>query len=144
MPEIRIQGEIPASPQVVWDVYTDHRGWQDWAGFREVVLRQQGEPAPNGVGATRVLRARGMAVEEEVIAFEPPERMVYRLVAGIPVRNHEGEVRFAPSEIGTHVEWVVRFDPLIPFTGALLARLLRGALQDILDRLAAYEFGRAA
>ena len=115
-----------------------------WGTCRLVVLRQQGEPAPNGVGASRVLRARGMAVEEEVIAFEPPERLVYRLVAGAPVRNYQGEVRFTPSEVGTHVDWVVRFDPLIPFTGAPLARVLRGALQDILDRLAAYEFGRAA
>jgi len=142
--EIRIQGEVPASPQAVWDVYTDHRSWEDWAGFREVVLRQQGEPAPNGVGATRVMRARGMAIEEEVIAFDPPKRMVYRLVAGAPVRNHQGEVLFTPSEIGTHVEWIVRFDPWIPFTGALVARLLRPALQDVLDRLAAYPFERPA
>ena len=144
MQEIRIQGEVAASPQAVWDVYTDHRGWQDWAGVREVVLRQQGEPAPNGVGASRVLRARGMAIEEEVIAFDPPKRMVYRLVAGAPVRNHQGEVRLTPSQVGTHVEWVVRFDPLIPFTGGLLARVGRRVLQDVLDRLTAYEFDRAA
>ena len=72
MHEIRIQGEVPAPPQRVWDLYTDHCGWEQWAGVKEVVLRQQGSPAPNGVGASRVLRSRGIAVEEEVIAFEPP------------------------------------------------------------------------
>jgi hypothetical protein len=38
----------------------------------------------------------------------------------------------------------VRFDPLIPFTGALVARVIRAVLQDILKRLAAYDFERAA
>ncbi len=140
MHEIRIQGEVPAPPQRVWDLYTDHTGWETWAGVDEVVLRQAGDPAPNGVGASRVLRARGIAVEEEVIAFEPPRRMVSRLVAGAPVRNHEGEVRFSPSATGTLVEWTMRFDPLIPFTGALVARVMRRVLRDILERLAAYDF----
>lgn len=144
MPEIRIQGEVPAPPQVVWDLFTDHCSWEEWAGIREVVLRQQGEPAPNGVGASRVMRSRGIAVEEEVIAFEPPTRMVYRLVEGVPIRNHRGEVCFSPSPVGTHVEWTVRFDPLIPFTGWLFARLIRGAIEDVLKRLSEYGFERAA
>jgi uncharacterized protein YndB with AHSA1/START domain len=144
VPEIRIQGDVPAPPQVVWDLYTDHCGWQDWAGIREVVLRQQGDPPPNGVGASRVMRARGIAVEEEVIGFEPPRRLVYRLVGGVPIRNHRGEVLFSPSETGTHVEWIVRFDPLIPFTGALIARVLRRAIADVLRRLTEYQFDRAA
>ncbi len=144
MHEIRIQGEVPAPPQRVWDLYTDHCGWEQWAGVKEVVLRQPGSPAPNGVGASRVLRSRGIAVEEEVIAFEPPRRMVYRLVAGAPIRNHQGEVRFSPSATGTRVDWTVRFDPLIPFTGALVARVIRSSLEDILKRLVAYDFGRAA
>ncbi len=128
----------------MWDLYTDHCGWEQWAGVKEVVLHQPGSPAPNGVGASRVLRSRGIAVEEEVIAFEPPRRMVYRVVAGAPIRNHQGEVRFSPSATGTRVEWTVRFDPLIPFTGALVARVIRAGLQDILKRLAAYDFERAA
>jgi len=143
MVEFAIQAEIAAAPSAVWDLYTDHRGWADWAGVREVVLRQEGEPPPNGVGASRVLRAGGIAVEEEVIVFEPPERMVYRLVAGVPVRNHEGEVCFSPSGAGTRIDWRVRFDPLIPFTGPLLRRVLRSAIQDIVDRLVGYDFGRA-
>ena len=99
---------------------------------------------PLSVGASRVVRSRGIAIEEEVIAFEPPRRMVYRLVAGAPIRNHQGEVRFSPSATGTLVEWTVRFDPLIPFTGALVARVIRAGLQDFLKRLAAYDFERAA
>ena len=60
-------------------------------------------------------------------------------MAGAPIRNHQGEVRFSPSATGTLVEWTVRFDPLIPFTGALVSRVMRRVLRDILERLAAYD-----
>lgn len=140
MSEILIQAEIPATPEAVWAVFTDHRGWERWAGVREVVLRHEGDPPPNGVGASRVIRASGIAVEEEVVAFEPPKRMVYRLIAGIPVRDHEAEVRFEPTQAGTLVVWRVRFRPLIPFTGRLIARFMRSSLRGILARLATYPF----
>lgn len=124
----------------MWKVFTDHRGWTRWAGVREVVLRQEGDPPPNGLGTIRVMRSRGLAIEEEVTAFDPPQYMAYRLVAGIPVKNYEAEVRLDPSDSGTRVLWHIRFDPLIPLTGSLLARVIERNLQDVLDRLARVQF----
>ena len=141
MQQIKIQAEVAAPVEAVWSVYTDHVGWARWAGPQEVVLRQKGDPPPNGLGAIRVIRARGIAVEEEITAFEPPKRMVYRLVGGIPVvRDHEGEVVFEPFGENTRVVWRVRFRPLIPGTGWLLETVLRPQLQSILDRLVTYPF----
>ena len=133
--EIRVDRELAVAPEVAWERFTDHRGWADWAGAKEVVLRQEGDPAPNGLGAIRVLRARGLAVEEEVTAFEPPRRMRYRLVAGLPIRDHSGEVEFEPSAAGTHLTWSIRFRPLVPGTGRLASWALRRSLEDILQRL---------
>ncbi len=76
MQEIDLEAQVPAPREAVWKVYTDHVGWQSWAGVQEVVLRQQGDPPPDGLGAIRVIRSRGIAIEEEVTAFTPPERMV--------------------------------------------------------------------
>lgn len=143
MPEIMVQKEIPATPESVWEVYTDHRGWERWAGVKEVVLRREGEPAPNGVGASRVIRARGVAIEEEIVAFDPPRRMVYRLIAGVPIRNHEGEVLLEGTERGTLVTWRVSFTTRIPLAGRLFSRALETNLRGILDRLAEYPFGGA-
>ena len=78
----------------------------EWAGVREVVLRQQGDPPPNGLGCIRVMRSRGIVIEEEITAFEPPKYLAYRLVGGIPVRNYEAEVRFDPSDSGTSILWI--------------------------------------
>ena len=143
MPEIHLHQHVPAPPADVWRVYTDHEQWPEWAGVREVVVRQPGHPAPNGLGAIRVVRTSGLAVEEEIVAFDPPERLRYRMIAGAPVRNYEAEVRFAPEDGGTRVEWEVHFDPLVPLTGGLLARLLKSGLEDTLSRLASYSFAHA-
>jgi uncharacterized protein YndB with AHSA1/START domain len=140
MPEIHLQGTIAAPRDAVWRVYTDHRGWTRWAGVKEVVLRQQGDPPPNGLGSIRVIRSGGIAIEEEITAFDPPKRMAYRLIGGLPVKNYEAEVRFDESESGTAISWDISFQPRIPFTGALLARVMKSGLQDVLDRLARYQF----
>ena len=133
--QIELSRHVPAPPARVFALYTDHVGWEKWAGVKEVVLRQQGDPPPNGLGAIRVIRARGMAIEEEITGFEPPTRMTYRLVAGAPVRDHEGVVTFAADGSGTRVSWTVRFRPAVPGTGWLLRALLERGLRDVLARL---------
>ncbi len=133
--QIEITEFVSAAPEAVFERYVDHAGWVDWAGVKEVVLRQQGHPAPNGLGAIRVIRQAGMAIEEEVTGFDPPRRMTYRLVAGAPIRDHSGEVRFDPDGAGTRVTWKVSFRPLIPGTGWLIRALLERGLRDVLGRL---------
>ena len=136
--QIELTQQVAAPPERVIALYTDHVGWTKWAGVKEVVLRQTGNPPPNGLGAIRVIRARGMAIEEEVTAFDPPHRMTYRLVAGAPIRDHEGIVRFEPDGAGTRVTWRVTFRPLIPGTGWLLRAVLERSLRDVLSALAVH------
>jgi uncharacterized protein YndB with AHSA1/START domain len=140
MPEVRVQAEIAAPIHVVWSVYTDYTGWTEWSGIREVVLRRRGEPTPNGIGASCVLRARGVAVEEEIVGFEPPRLLRYRIVAGLPFRSHEAEVMLSELGENTRLSWQVRFEPRVIGTGAWLARLVRKELEQILERLVTYPF----
>ena len=65
--------------------------------LRKSELEREGEPAPNGVGAIRVLRAVGPPLREEVIAYEPPSRFSYKLLSGLPVRDHVGTVELTPE-----------------------------------------------
>lgn len=136
MQEILLESQVPAPPDAVWTVFTDHVGWERWAGVREVVLRQRGDPPPNGLGAIRVIRSNGVAIEEEITFFDPPQRMSYRLVGGLPVHDYSGEVRLEPSEGGTAVRWSVRFRPWVPGTGRLLRLALERTLGSVLERLA--------
>ena len=135
MREIEAVADVVAEPPEVFEVFSDVAAWPDWAGIKEVVIRQAGDPIPEGLGSIRVIRARGVAIQEEVTSYEPPKRLVCRITEGAGLRHHEAEVSFEPSQAGTRVLWKMRFEPLVPLTGGLLASILRSRMGDILQRL---------
>jgi hypothetical protein len=100
-----------------------------------VVLRQRGDPRPNGIGAIRVLRRGGLAIEEEVVEFDPPRRLAYRVSAGLPLRTCEADLSLEEHAGATRLCWHVRFRPLVPGTGWLLRRLIRPRLARALEGL---------
>ena len=124
-----------AVPQV-FAVVADHERMPQWFPAREVVRRRAGAPHPDGVGAVRVLRGSGLAVEEEITAFEPDSRLVAVLVAGAPLRSATSEVRLAPERGGTRVRWSVEFEPLVPGSGWIARRILARTLDHALAGLA--------
>lgn len=121
---IRVEREIhiAAPPGRVWEILAHHEGMPAWFPAREVVRRRPGSPEPDGLGAVRVVRSRGLAIEERVTAFKPPERLEYVVVGGAPLRHHRGEVVLFPDPLGTAVRWRVEMAALLPGTGWLLRR----------------------
>jgi uncharacterized protein YndB with AHSA1/START domain len=136
---VEVERIVPEPPQAAWDRYTDFVSWTDWARLGRVSLAKQGNPAPNGVGCVRVFRLPlGVGnVHEEVLTFEPPSRMTYRILrGGFPVKDHLGEVIFEPHERGTRVVWRCRFDAKVPFTGAAIERVIERVFRRTLSRFA--------
>jgi len=132
---IEVSRSIAAPRERVWALLANHEGMKKWAPVREVIRRRPGSPDPDGVGAIRTVRASGMAVDERITAFKPGERLEYTLLEGAPIRDHAAEIVLAPDGDGTRVVWSVHFRPLVPGTGWLLARILRGGLERSLDGL---------
>jgi uncharacterized protein YndB with AHSA1/START domain len=141
MQRVEVTRRFAAPPQAVWDVYTDHAGWEEWAGVGRSRLSSQGQPERNGVGAVRALGPGPLAAYEEVLEFEPPKRMTYRVLhGGIPVRNHLGEVRFEPDGDGTRVVWTCRFESRVPLMGGVFRRIVTRVFRQALDGLAKHAF----
>ena len=141
MQHIEVERRFDAPPQAVWDAYTDHAGWKEWAGFSSSFLEKQGSPDPNGTGAVRVFGSGGVNAYEEVLEFEPPKRMTYTVQrGGLPMKNHLGEVVFEPEGDGTRVVWRCRFDAKIPGTGALIRAFVSRFFSKALDGLASHSF----
>jgi uncharacterized protein YndB with AHSA1/START domain len=137
---VEVQQLISAPVQRVWDQYTDHVSWTDWAGIGRVRLEREGVPAPNGIGAVREISSFGVSVYEEVLSFDVPRRMTYRIVrGGPPITNHLGEVVFEPRDGGTLVTWRCQFDSRIPGLGGFfrlfITRLFRNGLRGLVRRL---------
>lgn len=118
---VEVEHRYSATPAEVWGVYTDHAGWSGWAGVPGSRLLIPGRADPNGVGSVRELGRWPITSREEVIDFEPPRRMTYRLVGGaIRLRDHLGEVVIEPDGDGTRLVWRCHFRAPLPGLGGFL------------------------
>lgn len=137
MQQVTVTRTFSATPEQVWNVYTDHAGWKSWARMTHSSLVVEGKSNKNGTGAVRCLGSYGMNSHEEILDFEPPHRMTYRVVkGGLGIKNHFGEVLFEPSGTGTRVTWRCRFDSAIPGFGPAMRLLITRVFQRALDGLA--------
>ena len=138
MIQLGLEIHIDAPRDRVWEVLVDHENMPSWFPAREVVRRCPGEPHPNGVGARRVVRISGLAIEEIVTAFKPPEHLEYSVTEGAPFLDHTADVILMRDGEGTRVRWSVRLRPLVPGTGWLVkenqARTLKRGLAGLKRR----------
>jgi uncharacterized protein YndB with AHSA1/START domain len=137
--------QVAAPPEIVFDVLTDHRRYTEITPLRRAELEREGEPAPNGVGAIRVLAAApGPPMREEVLAYERPYRFSYKILSGLPVRNHVGTVELSPSDGGTEVVYAIHTTPTVPVGGFAVVAALKQGIKTLLGGVAKESERRAA
>jgi uncharacterized protein YndB with AHSA1/START domain len=134
---------VAAPPETVWEVVADLRGMSEYTRFRKVEIEREGDPPPNGVGAIRVMHLIGPPVREEIIAFEPPRRFAYRLLSGLPVRDHAGTIELEAAGQGTRMSYVLETTPTIPVVGFGLLAVMRNMVDGISAGIAAEAEKRA-
>lgn len=136
--------QIAAPPQTVFDVLTDHRRYAEITPLLRSALEREGEPAPNGVGAIRVLGAAGPPLREEVIAYQPPARFSYKLLSGLPVRDHVGTVELSPADGGTRMVYAVRTAPTVPLAGGAVVAVVKLGIKSLIRGISKESERRAA
>jgi uncharacterized protein YndB with AHSA1/START domain len=144
MASFTLTREIGAPPETVFAVLTDHRKYSELTPLRKSVLEREGEPAPNGLGAIRKLSAIGPPLREEVIAYEPDGRFSYKLLSGLPVRDHVGTVELTAGGSGTRMVYAVRTQPTVPVVGAVVVAVVKQAVKGLIDGIAKESERRAA
>ncbi len=128
MPEVVLHQRFDAPPERVFDAMTDHAGFGRWMNA-DIRVERQGTPPPNGLGAIRAVTARGLTVREEVVAWEAPRAMDYRVIAGAPFRNHLGQIRIEPDGGGARLDYRIRFEWPWYAGGAIVGRFLARTLE---------------
>jgi uncharacterized protein YndB with AHSA1/START domain len=144
MASFTYQRQVAASPETVFEVLTDHRGYTKITPLRKAELEREGEPMPNGVGAIRRLTAVGPPMREEVLAYEPSTRFSYKLLSGLPVRDHVGTVELTPVGGGTKVVYAVRTTPTLPLVGGAFLVGMKFGIKQLLGGVAKESERRAA
>ncbi len=144
MASFTFERQIAAPPQIVFDVLTDHRRYAEMTPLRRSELEREGDPAPNGVGAIRVLRSVGPPLREEVVAYEEPSRFSYSLISGLPVRDHLGTVELSPEGEGTRMVYAVRVMPSAPVIGGIAIGGIKQAIKALIKGVTTESERRAA
>jgi len=134
----RVGATTPAPVEVVWPLVGEARRWRDWSFLTRTELEREGEPAPDGVGAIRHFSRYGVGSREEVVAWDPPHHLAYRILRGFPVRNYLADVTLTPEGDGTRIDWSGSFDPKIPGSGPVLDAVLSRMMQGFADSLATH------
>jgi uncharacterized protein YndB with AHSA1/START domain len=144
MASFTLERRVSAPPEVVFDVLTDHRGYAEITPMRRVELEREGDPAPNGVGAIRVLHSVGPPLREEVVVYNRPSRFAYTVLSGAPMRDHMGTVELTPDGDGTKVVYALRLIPTIPVVGGVVVVVIKQAVKRLLDGVGAESERRAS
>ena len=110
----RVSRFVAARPATVWTVVSQHADMSQWTPYRRSVLEAVGEPAPNGVGAIRALYLLGPPTREQITEFEPPRRLRYVLLSGLPFRDYSGEVTVTAEGKGATLTTELTFRTRIP------------------------------
>lgn len=135
MNEVVVSRVIARPIERVWARYTEHEGWSTWAGLGRVKLVRAGAPERDGVGAVRAF-SRSPGLLEEVVAFEPPTLMQYRVTRGpLPLDRHLGEVTLDAVDGGTRVTWRASFRCRLPGLGWAMERGMAALFRRILAAL---------
>lgn len=126
---------LKASVGVVWDIVSDHRGMPKWWPLDSVVLAREGAPSPNGVGAERLMRGPKTRLREQVVVWDAPRSLRYRLLEGAPITCHQGEVEIRAVAGGSELKWRIRYRARIPGTSRIVRREMEKLLDEVLPRL---------
>jgi uncharacterized protein YndB with AHSA1/START domain len=125
--QVRFEQYFAAPRAKVFEWFADHEKFGEvWPGrFRRIQDAPQGKN-PNGLGSVREIRQGLLKFEETIVKFQPNSVIEYAVTRGGPVKNHLGRLVFSDADGGTQLEYTISFDPRVPFTGWLIARILSG------------------
>lgn len=129
MQTIIVQRVIPASPEKVFDVLSDHANYKSFPGVKDSYLTSEGKPHQNGVGAVRHIVTPGIWFDEQITHFDRPKRFDYRIIrSNVPLEHQGGSVRLEAVGTGTKVTWTTVMRVKLPLVGGLLTKLAAGKL----------------
>lgn len=116
---VSIVENFAVPPERIWAAITDHATMGEWMDTRITVLRG---PDDGGVGTVRRLHIGGLRIDEQVVYADAPRRLVYQIVAGMPLlRFHRGEILVEPwGETGSQISWDIVMDLAVPGLGKAL------------------------
>ena len=135
---VKVEHTFAKPPERIFAHLAEHENLAELFGARITRLKD-GAQDRNGVGSVRKLKVGpGPPFEETVTEFVPPERIVYRITKGGPLKGHLGVMTFAPTaDGGTRFEYDIRVASPIPGLAPLVRASLTRSITQALPKVEA-------
>jgi uncharacterized protein YndB with AHSA1/START domain len=134
---VHVEHDFAKPPERIFAYLAEHENLAEVFGAKVTRLRDGEDGERNGVGSMRRLQIGPLPpFEETVTEFVIPQRIVYRITKGSPLRGHVGEMTFAPTaDGGTRFVYDIRIASpvpgLAPLVCASLTRSITRALASV-------------
>ena len=131
-----IDRDFSKSPERVFAYLAEHENLAEIFGAKVTRLRDGQDGERNGVGSVRKLQIGPLpAFEETVTEFVPPERIVYEITKGSPLKGHVGVMTFSAHGKGTSFHYDIRLASPIPGVAAIVKASLTSSVKKGLDKV---------
>lgn len=119
---IHVEKTLDMPIEKAFEVISDHQNYSLYAGIKEANLLRSGDEHKNGVGAIRQIKAGAMTLQEEIIEYDEPHVMEYRIISASPVNMVHPKGRIELAKVGdkTKVVWHSEFGFRFPLIGQWL------------------------
>jgi uncharacterized protein YndB with AHSA1/START domain len=119
-------------PERIFAYLAEHENLADLFGAKVTRLRDGDDGQRNGVGSVRKLQIGPLPpFEETVTEFVVPERIVYRITKGSPLKGHVGVMSFASDGgSGTRFHYDIRLASPIPGLAAIVRLSLTRSIKQ--------------
>lgn len=130
---VHIEHDFSKPPERIFAHLAEHENLAEVFGAKVSRLRD-GEAERNGVGSVRQLQISPLPpFEETVDEFVAPQRIVYRITKGSPLRGHVGVMSFEPTPAGgTRFVYDIRIASPIPGVAPLVTASLTRSISKSL------------
>ena len=144
MQVVQATAHSSAPRESVWRVVANADDWADWGNWHAAEIRREGNPSPGGLGAVKALTANSRGLNgkrvvsvEEITEYDPPTRLGYKLLSGLPLRDYHASITLADAPGGgTDITWRSQFEGKFPLVGGVFRRALQRFMEDAAQRLA--------
>jgi len=132
---VHIEHDFAKPPERIFAYLAEHENLAEVFGAKITRLRDGEAGERNGVGSARRLQIGPLpSFEETVTEFVVPERIVYRITKGSPLRGHVGTMEFAPTPAGgTRFVYDIRIASAIPGVAPLVTASLTRSIAASLE-----------
>lgn len=134
---VEVTGVVDGDIETVFAAMTEHPRIAAHPGVASLTVIQPGEPVEHGPGAIREVELPRATFREQVVAWDPPTELEYRIVqASVPIEHIEGLILLEPVGAGTRVIWRSGFIARVPFLAGLIGRwAANGMARDLAEHL---------